>query len=305
MGFIHGIPLDILIITGYQPVQAEWKIMQLTKRHLALALLALVIIIVALMASSLSNLELRPGRIVPGGSVMDLGGSSVSSWGWILEKYETFLKILLILAPFAVIASLLIPRGRRGLLIFGIILIAIFLFKQLPLKDIKLEMPQMEIQGQPKYRPPQDTVPESIPDPPKWLVFLISIIVSALILGLAYFLWQRFRPRPTPLTQVAEEVKKAIEDIHSGADLKEGVLRCYFEMSRVINEQRGIKRNQAMTAREFEMRLEKAGLPGVHVERLTRLFEKVRYGGKDLDETEEKEALSCLNSILDVCERGI
>lgn len=278
--------------------------MPLTKRQLTVLILVIVIVIVAVMASSLSNLEFKPGKIVPGSKIIDSIGSSLTSWAWLLEKYETVLKLFLLLAPVALIVSVFTPRGRRTLITFAIILIAIFFFRQLPLNKIVLEQPKIDIQGQLQFKSPQENTPMSLPKPPGWLVFVISIIVSVLIIYIGFFLWYRFKPKPSPLTQMAEEVKKTIEDLRTGTDIKEGVLRCYSDMSRVINEQRGIKRKQAMTVREFEVRLEKAGLPLSHIERLTRLFEKVRYGAKDLDETEEQEALDCLNSILKACEDG-
>jgi hypothetical protein len=277
--------------------------MSLTKRQLTVLILFTVIAAVTLMAASLSNLELRPGRIVPGGMILDPGGSTVSPWTWFLEKYQAVLKLVLLFSPIAVIGCILTPKGRRMLLVFAVIIVFIFLFRHITFRNLALELPQMEIQGQLEFKPPPDNSgTESLPVPPAWLVFTVSFLVSTFILCISVFLWKRFRPRPSPLKQMAIEVKKTIEDLRDGADLREGVIRCYYEMSRVINEQRGIKRRQAMTVREFEDQLEKAGLPGVHIELLTRLFEKVRYGAKDLDESEEQEALSCLNNILKACE---
>jgi hypothetical protein len=56
-----------------------------------------------------------------------------------------------------------------------------------------------------------------------------------------------------------------------------------------------------MTPREFEMRLEEAGIPTTQVRRLTRLFEEVRYGDKRLGEQEERQAIVSLTSIVRFC----
>ena len=113
------------------------------------------------------------------------------------------------------------------------------------------------------------------------------------------YLWRRLRNLSCPLELVAQEAQKTIDEIRSGADLKEGVIRCYYEMARVLSEERGIKRRQAMTTREFEKQLEEAGLTSGHVSRLTRLFEQVRYGSKHLGDREEREALDCLTAIVE------
>ena len=55
-------------------------------------------------------------------------------------------------------------------------------------------------------------------------------------------------------------------------------------MSRVLHQQRGIRRHQAMTPREFVVYLEEVGLPTEAVMRLTELFEQVRYGAKSLSQ---------------------
>jgi hypothetical protein len=47
--------------------------------------------------------------------------------------------------------------------------------------------------------------------------------------------------------------------------------------------------------------LEEAGLPGKHVQQLTRLFEQVRYGAKVSDEQKERQAIACLTAIVEAC----
>ena len=49
------------------------------------------------------------------------------------------------------------------------------------------------------------------------------------------------------------------------------------------------------------LRLERAGLPGDAVRRLTRLFETVRYGDKRSAPKDVSEAVNCLNTILHYC----
>jgi hypothetical protein len=142
-------------------------------------------------------------------------------------------------------------------------------------------------------------------DPPSWLVLAISLavalVVSGLLVGGIWFLRHRSQ-RPTgSLEHLADEAEEALERLRAGGDLKDTVMRCYAEMSHTLDEERGIFRRDSMTPREFEDRLVEVGLPGGPVRRLTRLFERVRYGTKAADQREEAEALACLAAIVDAC----
>ena len=130
---------------------------------------------------------------------------------------------------------------------------------------------------------------------------MFSLGVSSLILAAFLFLLRRLRRRPEPLEEVAREAQKAIAQISNGADLKEEVVRCYFEMTQVLGRRRGLKRERAMTTREFETYLQDEGLPDIYIRRLTRLFEKVRYGVKNPGEPENWEAVACLGAIVEAC----
>jgi hypothetical protein len=72
-------------------------------------------------------------------------------------------------------------------------------------------------------------------------------------------------------------------------------------MSEVVQTRRGLQRQHDLTASEFAVRLEQAGLPGEAVRRLTRLFEAARYGGRNASREEMVEAVSCLSMVLHAC----
>jgi hypothetical protein len=78
-------------------------------------------------------------------------------------------------------------------------------------------------------------------------------------------------------------------------------MRCYFEMNRILGQQRGLSRSVTMTPREFEQELRGAGLPEADVEQLTRLFESVRYGARIPDKQQERQAVACLTAIAESC----
>jgi hypothetical protein len=102
--------------------------------------------------------------------------------------------------------------------------------------------------------------------------------------------------------EIAEKARSALEDIES-ADFKfeDVIIRCYAEMSYVLQTQNGIKRPRAMTTFEFEQELIKTGIPARPVQQLTRLFEQVRYGHQDSGEKEKQMAVESLGEIIDFC----
>jgi hypothetical protein len=120
-------------------------------------------------------------------------------------------------------------------------------------------------------------------------------------LGMIWFVWQRRPQRSSlagPKELLALEARRAIDTLHAGRDLKDTVLRCYREMSQVLQEQRGIQRQKGMTPREFEKYLAEIGLRDEHIRRLTRLFESVRYGDNVSSERDKREAMDCLRAIV-------
>ena len=152
---------------------------------------------------------------------------------------------------------------------------------------------------------PQAPLAEFVADPPSWMVFAtrfgLALLIATLVVGVIWFIWNHRRRRVSPLRQLAEEAQEALQAIEAGADLKDTVMRCYFEMSHILKEQRNIQRQDAMTPREFEKSLEETGLPSFYVQRLTRLFEKVRYGAKAADKEDESQAIVCLRAVVDFC----
>ncbi|MCP4536138.1 MAG: DUF4129 domain-containing protein [Chloroflexi bacterium] len=151
------------------------------------------------------------------------------------------------------------------------------------------------------------SVADYVNTPPPWLIFVATLVFSILLVGLfmgiAWLVWHMGRrpPRRDPLERLAQQARDALESLRTGSDLRNTVMRCYSEMVQTLDEQRGVKRQMDMTPREFASQLEKVGLAGEHVRRLTQLFEDVRYGARNVGEDEESQAIACLNEIVDAC----
>lgn len=138
------------------------------------------------------------------------------------------------------------------------------------------------------------------------LVYLASFLVALFLLWAGwrmYVFWrENFLPRSSqPLQKIARIARASLNDLSSGRDSTDAIMNCYYRMSDVVAENRKLERGSAMTPAEFAIQLERAGLPGDAVRRLTRLFEDVRYGGRRTGAGEANEAIACLATILHYC----
>ena len=132
--------------------------------------------------------------------------------------------------------------------------------------------------------------------------FACALIWIAIMWGL-YQGWKRYMASNSrkPLDEIAHIARTSLRDLSSGRDSSDVIINCYLRMSDVVADKRHLQREIAMTPQEFALRLERAGLPGDAVRRLTGLFEGVRYGDRKSAPKDVTEAVSCLNTILHYC----
>lgn len=258
-----------------------------------------------LLAGSLPSLTFDPGHVydlsrlravfAPGGPTRAIDPVSAAFWQRVMAV--VMLGMLVILG----IALIISPELRRELLRrFLIAMAAVLLFYILfgLLQTLPGESPPAPVTS--AATPPPANVepfPEFTAQPSSWLTLLISLVLAAMIIAAVWIAWRRARAPRAPLAQLADEAQAAVAGLQAGADLKDTVLRCYREMSRILAEGRGVERASSMTAREFERALATAGVRDDHVRQLTRLFERVRYGARQASARDEREALDCLTAI--------
>jgi hypothetical protein len=268
---------------------------------------------IMLLAAGLSNLELNPGKELP--SDLGFSGESPSgNFGAVGESVFNIFRYLYLVAwilfPIALIYTLLTKEGRKRLLkeLFRILpfVILVLLFAQYMKGWIGKFASGNEAGGNAGMRPeiglypaPQETF---IPSMPSWAIWITSFVLAVLIMAViglvAWVIWRRKKKR-APIERIAEEAQTALDAIESGGDLRNIVIRCYYDMVQVLNEFRGIHRGADMTPHEFQERLEEKGFPREPVRALTALFEDVRYGQKTPGKYEEQRAVSSLTSIVD------
>lgn len=263
------------------------------------------------LAAGLSRLEFLPGRPLPWLRFLEIIGLPAGRTGDISIP-GNFLKVLIILSWLLFLAWLITfilrPEARkymlRRLVTYLVWLLLIYglltLFQDMTFSEEETAPPQPAAFETPTPEEASPAPPAFVVDPPQWFVLAVSVLLMALLLGGGWFLWQRFRPRPSPLELLAQEAHQTLQELQAGTDLKDTVLRCYRDMSQIFRTQRGIQRSKMMTPREFEQHLARSGLRDEHIQRLTRLFERVRYSARPPGELEEQEAVACLTAIVQV-----
>jgi hypothetical protein len=154
--------------------------------------------------------------------------------------------------------------------------------------------------------PPVEQVQVNIPKvkPSGWQVIVIALASSLLIalfviffLAKVYpFIRSRFTDQESVLNQLGKSAGVAANRIVSGDDPRAAILRCYQEMTQIMSKHEQVPNYSYLTPREFALRLRRRGMKDDDVDRLTAIFEAVRYGGRSGAEF-VSEALSCLRSI--------
>ena len=280
-------------------------------------ILALLLVVVVggllVLATGISDLELKEGQPfvlgregeppgVSGGSLFDLELGQV----WKAAGVIIFWVIL----PLSILYFIISPEARKevirrvismSLTIFALII----LIRQLSI-----------IGGCTPIQTPTTVLPEGriepvdftfiTPETPTFR-FFGTLFAASLMIAAIWQIIRRLRQerQRQPLVRIAEEAETAIREINAGGDLKNTIIRCYAEMNQALYEYKGINRKESMTPREFEQSLGAIGVSKTNIAQLTRLFEDVRYGGKELGVRGGQEAVDCLRAIVTDCKRNV
>jgi hypothetical protein len=135
--------------------------------------------------------------------------------------------------------------------------------------------------------------------------FLVALGLMLAALAVGYYAWSRRRLSPRSegdsLSDLQHIAQSTLDELASGRDWEDAVIRCYERMIEAVASQRGLYRKRGMTPAEFAGYLELAGLPSQSVQRLTHLFESARYGEKRSTRSDASEAVACLSDIVVAC----
>jgi Domain of unknown function (DUF4129) len=284
------------------------------QKLLVLFSLGIAVVAMLLLSTSLSGLDLLPGRpfSLEGYPPFQVGQNGSFPGGdalLFIVRVAYFLALMLL--PVLIIWLIVSPRARKALLKQLLRLLPILIILYLAInwlrrtsrtaKEITFQGSASPVDGS-ALSSPTDTFAAN---PSQWLVLVaslgVALLLTVLVVGIAWSVWRRNRRSQHPLERLAQEAQNALDALWAGGDLRDVVIRCYLEMNRVVREQRGIQRDLAMTPREFEHYLEEKGFPGEPVRQLTRLFEEVRYGTTVPGENEKCQAVASLTAIVEVC----
>lgn len=269
---------------------------------------AVAIAALFLLSSSLSTVELLPGKPFPWGLFMP-GSTEVSNtlpFGEMIPLVTIIRIAILILLPLTIMYMIFTKEGRRRavrlliqLLLF-MLLMSIVIERQASMPTVpELDMTDSSPLEEMPFEPPPEFVPGDMQDLTTMLSLGLAVVLTIVIVTALYIFWRRRHlEQDDTLFELARGAQEAIDDIQAGGNLRNTVIRCYAEMSRILSEKRSIERGSTMTSHEFVEQLVKAGLPKAPVYELTHLFEDARYGNHDPGPAEEQRAVACLSSIV-------
>ncbi|MFQ6033435.1 MAG: DUF4129 domain-containing protein [Candidatus Bipolaricaulia bacterium] len=274
------------------------------RKLLILALTVVFVAVLLLLATSLSRLEFKPGKVynLPPRGVTGVNPPPLPSNRWMDYLNMIFWAACGLLLIGALVAAIISKEYRRELLITALVALILFVgfysfFHAHPQRrpfEPALSQPEAELPQQPTEATPKPV------SPPHWSSFLLFLLIFGAAGALAWRFLPRFlRKEENPLEGLAGLAGEAAAELRGGAEVRDTVLHCYREMSELLSRRGHIPPDlrRVLTAREFEEQLRSVGVRDEHIARLSRLFEQVRYGGRESGPQEAAEAISCLEAI--------
>ena len=235
-----------------------------------------------------------------------------------LPTWNGFVFVAVFMAALLIILYFLLPPDQRKKFLWALArlaLVGIIIFlilSKLSLGNPLEPPPETPAAGAVTLVPgPTETlepaVTPSVFTPPQvssWTSYLVALVLLLAVAGVWGWLVWRKRKMGPPYDALAGIARSALDDIEAGKDWGDAILNSYYRMNRAVADWRGIRRRESMTPAEFAGYLVSAHLPREAVDRLTALFERVRYGGKKSTRKDIQEAVDCLTAISDYCQRA-
>jgi hypothetical protein len=292
----------------------------LQDKRVVLTLAVLALLSLVLLTNALSGMDFLPSQPIGGGSSNSVARQPLDVEGMLKAVAEVPLwkQLVFWAAVFGVlllITSLLSPELRKQLIYAflrtaGFVLILFYIIKREPQlfagflsrissfgQNLTIS-PETDPSPAPVFEPPQET---------SWLSFAVALgIILAVVLFLwwANRLWLHIRESNASyqsLDEIAAIARDSLGDLKAGRNYDNAIVECYDRMSEVIAKKQGLQRAHTMTPSEFAARLTRAGLPRDPIQKLTSLFEAVRYGRQPAGQVEINQAMHSLTAILAHC----
>jgi hypothetical protein len=295
------------------------KMFQDKRTVLGISVLALFALV--FLTNALGQMDFQPSHPIGGASAEQGVVAPPADASRILEIVSEvpFWKQVLLMASvflFLVVAtSLLGPELRKKVLRLFLrvaisMLLLIYLIKKQPELFTQLFGGLAAMNQNPAITPQAETVPPPVFVPPQevnWLSYAVALGIILLMIFSIWWgnrIWNRIRELSAPhepLKDIAKIARESLADLRLGRQYENAIVECYDRMSEAIAKKQGLQRSHEMTPSEFATRLTRAGLPRDPIEKLTDLFELVRYGKRPAGQVEINQAIHCLTAILSYC----
>jgi Ca2+/Na+ antiporter len=284
-----------------------------TNKTVVIVLGIISILVLVYVSAGFSSLQFQQGK--PFSARSGGGGEAVVIGRLQFPLYYMILCAVGLLTILTIFALIVMPPKKRWLLLLllALMIVAFFVIGYLSSQPQVAEPTPTPAFTSTPAQIAEDVgtpVPTVIPSeftPPKvssWTSYLVALAATvALAIG-AWLLLTRQGHELPELKDLAEIAQATLDDLQDGKDWGNTIEGCYFRMTDTIQKRRGLKRRIHMTPAEFAIVLEKTGLPGASIRRLTALFERVRYGGKKSTQKDVEEAVACMTEIVDACQEA-
>lgn len=277
----------------------EFDMTDIVKRK-TLIFLLLAAIVTGLVAASLPRLELKPGLPLPARKSQQEPLPPDQTTPPLSVSLNTFLVAVAEITLIAVAAYSVykLLRGVPWREILGPSLIIAAL--ALALVGALFALLKVRIHFEPQIPEILPPAVEGLPlgPVPSGLIWLVGIGLAVGIVLLGIWFIRRPAQQARPGGPLELEAELALQALRTGSDLKNVIVRCYLQMSQVLQREQEIEMEETATAREFERLLEARGIPYAPVHQLTQLFEIARYGYRQPGPDDEQKAFECLNAIV-------
>jgi hypothetical protein len=282
-------------------------------KRLILGLAVLALGALTILATSLNEVPFREGQRFVREAVEEAPvPPSVVEPAWVeIPIWQQLLALILLALMIVLIGLLLSPEMRKRMLLLLVRGVLTALAVYYLLKNYGDQFLPFNLQeAAESLANEESSIPMPAFQPPSVspvFSYLISFAFALILLAVVWMVYRNWQARyaalrkSKPLDEIAKIARTSLRDLSSGRNSSDVIINCYLRMSDVVSSKRQLQRAIAMTPQEFAVRLERAGLPGDAVTRLTRLFEGVRYGDRRSAPKDVNEAVSCLKTILQYC----
>ena len=288
------------------------------QKFLLIAVLVALFVVLFVLIGGMNGVHPLPGKRLPNPFADVPEGVAAGNPGgpaWGADAVRIFIQSLFALGAAVILLFVIISRKHRKqfAIIFTVLLLVAICLAQIRNIPHSEQSPQGQEATSMGIGDTQPVEQVHVDIPPvaasNWQVILIAIGSSFVLTAVGLFFFLKIYPALRSRRSVGNDLLGALgksaglaaHRITAGDDPREAILRCYQEMTEIISQVQRIPNYSYFTPREFATHLRERGMKDEYVDRLTGIFETVRYGGRSGSGFVD-EAVACLQSIQETYE---